>query len=65
MGDRSDRAIMTLIVMTGVLGLAGWFVAAGVYRPPEWVPWFAFPALYAAFVVVVAFLVWEGLDAMD
>lgn len=65
MSDLSDRALMTVIVTTGVLGLAGWIVAAGVYRPPEWVPWYAFPALYGLFVLVVIAVVWEGLSLMD
>jgi len=56
---------MTLIVTTGVLGLVGWIVAAGVYRPPEWVPWFAFPVLFAVLVIVLVAFVWEGLDLMD
>jgi uncharacterized membrane protein YhdT len=65
MSELGDRTIMTLIVTTGVLGLVGWIVAAGVYRPPEWVPWFAFPVLFAVLVIVLVAFVWEGLDLMD
>lgn len=65
MSRLGDRMVMTLIAGTAVLGLIGWIIAVLVRRPPEWLPWFLIPGVFAVFVIVVLFVIWEGLDVMD
>lgn len=65
MSKLGDRMVMTLIAGTAVLGLLGYVLTVLVYEPPQWLPWFMIPAVFAVLVVAVFVVIWEGLDLMD
>lgn len=65
MSRLGDRILMTIIVVTGVAGLVGWYVSWWVLDQPDPFVRFVLPALLAVLLVVVVFFVWEGLDVMD
>lgn len=65
MGTLSDRIVMTIIVVTAVVGLAGYLVTVMI---TEWSDWYVrnvLPILVGVFFVAIVFAVWEGLDLLD
>lgn len=65
MSTFSDRLVMTVIVVTAVLGLVGHVVTSIVTQWSDWYVHNVLPILAAVFVVALVIAVWEGLDLMD
>lgn len=65
MSTLSDRALMTIIVVTGVAGLVGFWAGIGSGVRPGWFTAYTLPIIGAVGLVVLVAIVWVGLSRMD
>lgn len=60
-----DRILMTIVVVTALAGLLGYWLTLGVPQLSRWYTQYALPLVLVVALLVVVVVVWEGLDLMD